>query len=59
MLHFPGRVVTELVGKIHLVERVLEQLQFAVGFPGARQLQFVEDAEFHVCPLGLEPVEEG
>ena len=38
MLDFPRRVVAELVGQLHLVEGVLEELQLAVRLPGAGQL---------------------
>src|SRR6266851_6529620 len=47
MLDFPGVIIAEPVGQLDLVERVLVELQFAAGQPRARQLQLVEDAEFH------------
>src|SRR3954464_10909690 len=47
MLDDPGVVVTELVGKFHLRERVLVELQLVAGHPGPWQLQLIEDAELH------------
>ena len=47
MLDLPGVVVAEPVGQFDLVKRVLIQLKLAVGLPWARQLQLVENAEFH------------
>ncbi len=44
-------VVAEPVGQLDLVERVLVEPQFAALLPWARQLQLVEDAEFHRTPL--------
>ena len=55
VLDFPGVVVVELVGQLHLIERVLIELTFVVHAPGAWKLQLVEDAEFHDFPLGLHP----
>ena len=51
VLDLPGVVVAEPVGQLHLVERVLIELAFVVRPPRARQLQLVEDAEFH----GISP----
>ena len=47
VLDLPGVVVAEPVGQLDLVERVLIELAFVVRPPRARQLQLVEDAEFH------------
>ncbi len=47
MLDHPGGVVAEPVGKLDLIEGILEELQLAVRFPGAGQLQLVENAELH------------
>ena len=47
MLDLPGVVVAKPVGQLHLVERILIELAFIVRPPGPRQLQLVEDAEFH------------
>src|SRR6476660_9523752 len=47
MLYHPGVVVAESVGQLHLGERVLVEPQLAVGLPGTRQLQLVENAELH------------
>src|SRR6476660_9217069 len=47
MLYHPGVVVDESVGQLHLGERVLVEPQLAVGLPGTRQLQLVENAELH------------
>jgi hypothetical protein len=51
MLHLPGVIITELVGQLDLIKRILIQLPFVIRPPRARQLQLVEDAEFH----GLSP----
>ena len=48
MLHHPGVVVAAAVGEFELGQRVLIELQFAAGLPRPRQLQLVEDAEFHL-----------
>ena len=55
MLDLPGVVVAKPVGQLHLVERILIELAFIVRPPGARQLQLVEDAEFHGTSLDLLP----
>src|SRR3984885_2521554 len=55
MLDLPGVVVAKPVGQLHLVERILVELAFIVRPPGARQLQLVEDAEFHGTSLDLLP----
>ena len=47
MLDFPCMVDAELVGKLHLIERILKQLQLVAVFPGARQLMFVENTKAH------------
>jgi hypothetical protein len=47
VLDLPGVVVAEPVGQFDLVERVLIELQFAARQPRPRQLQLVEDPEFH------------
>ena len=47
VLDFPGEVVAEPVGQFELVERIMVKGQLAVRSPGPRQLQLVEDAEFH------------
>ena len=47
MLHHPGMVVAAAVGGLQLRQRVLVELQFVAGLPRARQLQLIEDAEFH------------
>ena len=47
VLHLPRVVVAELVGRLDLGERVVEQLVLVVGCPGLGQLQLVEDAELH------------
>ena len=53
MLHHPGMVVAEPVGGLQLRQRILVELEFVAGDPGARQLQLVKDAEFHdVSPMG-------
>ena len=51
VLHLPGVIIAELVGQLDLVKRILIQLPFVIRPPRARQLQLVEDAEFH----GLSP----
>ncbi len=47
MLHHPGVVVTAAVRGLQLRQRVLVELEFISGLPWARQLQLIEDAEFH------------
>ena len=47
VLDLPGVVVAEPVGQFHLGERVLVELPLVVHAPRARQLQLVENAEFH------------
>src|SRR3954453_11665646 len=47
MLPPPGVVVAKPVGGFQLRERVLVKLEFVAGVPWPRQLQLIEDAEFH------------
>ena len=47
MLDLPGVVVAQAVGELDLVERVLVEPVLVALFPGAGQLQLVEDTEFH------------
>ena len=49
MLDFPRVVVAELVGEFDLAQRVLIEPVFVALFPGARQLQLIKNAEFHVA----------
>ena len=35
VLDFPGVVEAQPIGQFHLVERVVEELSFAIRFPGA------------------------
>ena len=51
VLDLPGVVVAAAIRDLDLGERVLVEVQFAVGFPGARQLQFIEHTELHVSLL--------
>src|SRR5260370_24043873 len=55
MFHHPGMVVAEAVGGFQLRQDVMVELEFIAGFPRARQLQLIKDAEFHdVSPaIGL------
>jgi hypothetical protein len=53
MLDFPRVVVAELVGQLHLAQRVLIELVFVALFPGPRQLQLVENAKLHTRLLPL------
>ena len=43
----PGVVDAQPIGQFHLIEGVLEQLLFRTRFPGAGQLQLIENTEFH------------
>ena len=47
VLDRPRVVETQAVSQLDLGQRVLHQLALVVGAPGFRQLQLVEDAEFH------------
>src|SRR6185437_11663740 len=47
MLDHPGMVVAEPVGGFQLRQRVLVEPEFVAGLPRARQLQLIEDSEFH------------
>jgi hypothetical protein len=47
MFDFPDVIETDLVRKLTLVERVLEEFEFVAGFPRARELMFEEDSEPH------------
>ena len=47
MLDLPRVVVAELVSKLDLIERVLEQLVLAVSGPRAWQLMLIENPELH------------
>ena len=53
VLDLPGIVVAKLVRQFDLVERVLIELALIVRSPRARELQFIEDAEFHDFPCAL------
>src|ERR1043166_5947497 len=61
MLDNPGVVVAVGVGEFELGERVLIELEFAVRPPRPRQLQLVEDSEFHIvrAPSLLIPTSIG
>jgi hypothetical protein len=48
VLHLPDIVEAELVGQLHLVEGVLEQLLLQPLGPGTGQLVFVKDAKSHL-----------
>ena len=52
MLDLPGMVVAQAVGELDLVQRVLVEPVLVALFPGARQLQFIENAEFHGASSG-------
>ena len=52
VLDLPGVVDAELVGELHLVERLLEQPELGALDPRPRQLMLVEDAELHGCLPG-------
>ena len=47
MLDLPGVVVAQPVGELELGQRVLIELVLVALFPRPRQLQLIEDAEFH------------
>ena len=47
MLDDPGVIVSEPVGGLQLCQRILVEPELVAVIPGARQLQLVEDAEFH------------
>ena len=47
MLNLPGEVDPELVGQLHLVQRLLEQSELGALEPWPRQLMLVEYAELH------------
>src|SRR5439155_22885612 len=47
VLYLPRVVDAEAVGELHLVERILEQLQLGAVLPGPRELVLVEDPELH------------
>jgi hypothetical protein len=47
MLDNPGIVVAELIRELELIERLLQQVIFAGGSPGTRELMFLEHAELH------------
>jgi hypothetical protein len=47
VLDDPGMVVADLVGELHLRERILVEPELVAGHPGPRQLQLIEDAELH------------
>ena len=47
VLDLPREVDAELVGQLHLVERLVQELFLGALRPGARELVFVEDSEFH------------
>src|ERR1700730_9028862 len=49
VLDFPGEVVAEPVRQLELVEGVMVESELCLRFPGPRQLQLVEYAEFHSC----------
>src|SRR5580692_4246218 len=47
MFHHPGMVVAEPIGGLQLRQRVLIQLELVARLPWPRQLQLIEDADFH------------
>ena len=52
MLDLPRMVVAQPVGQLDLVERILVEPVLVAGVPGAGQLQFVENTEFHGASSG-------
>src|SRR6202012_5004253 len=53
MLHHPGVVVATAVGGLQLRQRILVEPELVTLHPGARQLQLIENAEFHGVFLPL------
>jgi hypothetical protein len=53
MLHHPCMIVAEQVGGFELGQRVLIQPELVAGLPRARQLQLIEDTEFHDVSPGI------
>ena len=53
VLDLPRVIDADPVGKLDLIERILEQLQLVAVVPRPRQLMLVEDAEFHGAFLFL------
>src|SRR5450631_2229593 len=51
MLDHPGMIVAAAVRGLQLRQRILVELEFTAGFPRARQLQLIKDAEFHDVSL--------
>ena len=51
VLDLPGVVDAQAVGELHLVERLLIELELAALAPRPRQLVLVEDAELHLVSL--------
>ena len=49
MLGGPHVVVSVLIGKDRLFERVLEQRVLGIAGPGTGELMFVKTAKFHEC----------
>src|ERR1051326_1753923 len=47
MFHFPHEIISQPIGEFDLYKRIPQQIVFAVFIPGARQLMFIENAEFH------------
>ena len=48
VLDRPSRLGAELIRHLDLLDRVLNQVVFRIGSPGARKLQFVQDAKSHI-----------
>ena len=47
VLDLPGVIDADAVGELDLFQRFAIDAVLRIGVPGARDLMFVEDAEFH------------
>ena len=47
MLDLPGEIDAEPIGELHLIERLLEELELGAFGPRPRQLMLVENPETH------------
>src|ERR1700739_2328955 len=54
VLYHPSIVVAAPIGDLELRQRIVIELVLSLGLPSSRQLQLVEDTEFHwsprICP---------
>jgi len=53
VFHLPRVVVSQPIGDLHLLQRLMKEIALVALVPGPRQLQLVENSEAHFHPLEI------